>query len=415
VRYEVDDAGRVVRRGDVRLTYGPTGEIDRAERGGRVFTFVYDEGGQRLLKRADGRPVAAYLGRAHLDDAHLVVPIEVGDRVVGLVDNGAFEVLSTDPRGSVTGEAGVMNLATPYGVREQRPTRGAILDFVAKGYDPDLGVVRMGRRDYDPHLAQFWTPDPLYLEEIERCAESPVDCNLFAYADNDPLSLVDEPGTNPGSSIARKIAKKGLKWLSKKGKTISAHVFKRHATRVLYRMKSKFATPNAIKKLVERVLKSPDAYTAGARYAVFEKAFDRVVGTAGETIVRVVVRVADGKIITSFPTRTFMSAAALAVIVTGVDEANAETDRRMKQIEEREEPHGVLEHVVDFLFDPSTTSSCDTISCQEWLTGAVKEQEDKVIETLQNEEQACFGDDEEESLRAMFHVVGADDTEAEEQ
>jgi RHS repeat-associated protein len=71
-----------------------------------------------------------------------------------------------------------------------------VLDYAHLGWDADLETVRMGARDYDPRLSQFWTPDPLYLESLEKCQASPVECGLYGYANNNPLSNVDPAGTD---------------------------------------------------------------------------------------------------------------------------------------------------------------------------------------------------------------------------
>jgi RHS repeat-associated protein len=85
-------------------------------------------------------------------------------------------------------------VASPFGQRDVHPAVAAAIDYVQKGYDADLGLARMGVRDYDPEINRFTTPDPLYLERPELCLKSPVECNLYSYALNSPLQYSDPAG-----------------------------------------------------------------------------------------------------------------------------------------------------------------------------------------------------------------------------
>ncbi|HTE51614.1 MAG TPA: RHS repeat-associated core domain-containing protein [Kofleriaceae bacterium] len=195
IPYHYDASGRVIARGDATYGYGPDGHLSLAQVGARTLVYHYDADGNRLLKVEAGVPVAAYLAGGYLTDDAFISPVKIDGRVVGVLEDGDFHLLATDPRGTLLADQdGTPRLASPFGVRDARPDLSAALDYVEKSYDPDLGTVRMGVRDYDPLLGQFWTPDPLYLETIEKCAESPVDCNLYTYARNNPVSFVDPDG-----------------------------------------------------------------------------------------------------------------------------------------------------------------------------------------------------------------------------
>jgi RHS repeat-associated protein len=195
VEYRFDDLGRVVQRGDLSLKYGPDGQISTAQRGEGAWTFAHDERGHRLLKRTQGKPVAAYLERGYLDENGLMETFTFAGRPVALLTSIGVSPLVTDFIGTVIAEKdGHPQLPSPYGQRRIHLASSAIVDFAAKGFDGDLGVLRMGVRDYDPYATQWLTPDPLYLEQPNKGIASPVQLNLYSYAAGDPLSFRDPSG-----------------------------------------------------------------------------------------------------------------------------------------------------------------------------------------------------------------------------
>ncbi len=204
VKYTFDRLGRAVTRGALAFEYGPDGQLARATRGSSEWRFLYDEAGQRLLKVAQGAPSAAYLeSGALLEPGGLIEPVSFGGQLVGLINKGTFQMLAADTRGTVIADTdGTVRLASPFGERAVHPSTAAVLDYVRQGYDADLGLVRMGVRDYDPELNRFLTPDPLYLEAPERCLASPLGCNLYGYANANPLRYSDPSGQDTDDVLA---------------------------------------------------------------------------------------------------------------------------------------------------------------------------------------------------------------------
>ena len=201
VIYEYDSLGRVIRKADDLYSYGPDGNLVEVVNPTHTYEYIYDETGNRLVKKQDGVPVAGYLPNGYLDETNFILSVNIGGRLVGIIENGVFKMLNTDPRGTQLGDFIEPNICTPYGVRLSNPEYYAAIDYVTKGYDDVLKTVRMGVRDYDPYLGQFTTPDPLFLENIEKCAQNPDDCNLYSYAKNNPLSYVDLNGMEPVRTV----------------------------------------------------------------------------------------------------------------------------------------------------------------------------------------------------------------------
>ena len=66
--------------------------------------------------------------------------------------------------------------------------------FTGKYLDDSTGLYYYGARYYDPELGRFTTPDPLYMSDPERCSTNAIACNLFAYANNNPMAFIDPTG-----------------------------------------------------------------------------------------------------------------------------------------------------------------------------------------------------------------------------
>lgn len=206
---------------------------------------------------------------------------------------------------------------------------------------------------------------------------------------------------NPGAAIARKVAQKALKWLAKRGKNVSAHIFKRHVARRIG--KSRFAASGKqVKKWITRTLKGADNIIDQGRRIVFEKQFGSATGKAGERIVRVVVDKVTGKIVTAFPTKSFLSLAAAAVGLASKEAhaADATIRARRQAIKEAEAAReNWFTKFVDFFIAPSRVARDeDIIAEQRIIDKAIQE----AIDAVEKEEKRSLSEEERNEVRAII-------------
>jgi RHS repeat-associated protein len=171
------------------ITYG----IDGGNR--RVSKSV---GGvlQRAWAHNGGRIVAEFNGAGTMT-ARFVYGTrpQVPDYRIEVVSGQVYRIL-TDHLGSVrlvvrlSDGAIVQQLAyDPWGDVEMDTKPGfQPFGFAGGLYDPDTRLVQFGARDYDPAIGRWTAKDPSGFAG---------GTNLYAYADNDPVNLVDLTGENP--------------------------------------------------------------------------------------------------------------------------------------------------------------------------------------------------------------------------
>lgn len=190
-----DDEGRLSRRGGKTFGYNAAGQVATVRGHGRQVDYLYDEAGQRILKRVDGVPVLAFVDGDVLDADHHIRPVEVSGWRIGMLTDGRFSPVFADGRGTtLVNGSGRLSWPEPFGVRVDVGSDHAGWEYAQKAYDSDTGTIRMGLRDYDPTLGRFTTPDPLYFLQPALCGSDPLQCNLFVYALNSPLGYVDPDG-----------------------------------------------------------------------------------------------------------------------------------------------------------------------------------------------------------------------------
>lgn len=198
-----------VRGADVTTyTYDPLGRMTSVELpDGTEIEYLYDGRGRRIGKRVDGTLVQGWL---YADGIRPIAELDGAGNVVSrFVYAGEGSLPAYMLRGGATYRFIVNHVGSPRLVVDA--ATGAVvqrLDFDAFGrvtfdsnpgfqpfgfagglYDGDTGLVRFGHRDYDPEVGRWTTRDPL--------AFGGGLLNLYAYAANDPVNIVDRTGLEP--------------------------------------------------------------------------------------------------------------------------------------------------------------------------------------------------------------------------
>ncbi|HYX37138.1 MAG TPA: M35 family metallo-endopeptidase [Oligoflexus sp.] len=66
--------------------------------------------------------------------------------------------------------------------------------FTSHYLDDDTGLYYFGARYYDPMAGRFVSADPMFMDQPEKCVKSPIECNLYSYAANNPMKYIDPTG-----------------------------------------------------------------------------------------------------------------------------------------------------------------------------------------------------------------------------
>jgi RHS repeat-associated protein len=227
-RYAFDGFGQIVSSPTLRGTvFDAQGRLIRAQTANHEVFFGYDQTGRRLYKRIVpiGDPAAAQLYLFPLESFE-VGPrgeesfVHIGSTRLVRMEHGTgrwFYYLKDhlDSSDYVISSAGVpveQMLYRAYGTEHlpeqlnpawgqhvadiagEMPREKTHHRFTGKYLDDETGLYYYGARYYDPSLGRFISPDPLYVADPERCTTNPIACNLFAYANNNPLAFIDPTG-----------------------------------------------------------------------------------------------------------------------------------------------------------------------------------------------------------------------------
>ncbi|RYZ83116.1 MAG: RHS repeat-associated core domain-containing protein, partial [Proteobacteria bacterium] len=157
--------------------------------GDNVLTYACDQSVPRISRYADVKIAGSWLKGAYISERQVIENIAVNDLTIGL-----FEPVAMDIRGTVLATVSGSYSSEAYGKRASGQEYSEYLDFAGHGRDTDTGLVRMGVRDYDPKSMHFAQLDQFVMQDTINCLKSPVKCNLYSYAKNNPLNNTDPSG-----------------------------------------------------------------------------------------------------------------------------------------------------------------------------------------------------------------------------
>ncbi|HCU57493.1 MAG TPA: hypothetical protein DF984_04590, partial [Anaerolineaceae bacterium] len=225
--YDAQD--RLTAYGATAYQYTANGELQNKTTGGQTATYQYDALGNLLsITRPNPQPKIEYIvdglnrrigkkvggtfekGFLYIDALHPVAELDNAGNVSSVFVYGSranvpdymiksgvrYRIVSDhlgSPRIVVNVDTGVIVQRMDYdefgNVIQDTSPGFQPFGFAGGLYDPDTGLVRFGARDYDAETGRWTAKDPILFKGGSA--------NLYAYASNDPINLVDPYGMGP--------------------------------------------------------------------------------------------------------------------------------------------------------------------------------------------------------------------------
>ena len=222
------DKDHLLTAGDTTYTYNLDGflvnkvegsevtEYDYSSRGellsvtlpdGTFIAYIHDPLGRRIGKKVNGVVTEKYLWQgltrllAVYDGSNnLLMRFEYADgrMPAAMTKQGSTYYLTYDQVGSlrvVADAAGNVVKRIDYDsfgniINDTDPSFTIPFGFAGGLYDPDIGLIRFGFRDYDPDIGRWTAKDPILF--------GGGDTDLYGYCLNDPINWVDPCGLAAG-------------------------------------------------------------------------------------------------------------------------------------------------------------------------------------------------------------------------
>ncbi|NJR52517.1 MAG: hypothetical protein HC780_26035 [Leptolyngbyaceae cyanobacterium CSU_1_3] len=202
--------------------------------------------------------------------------------------------------------------------------------------------------------------------------------------------------------LSVKIAKRALKWLSMRNKSVSKHIFTGHIARRIADNTYFTVKGSGPKKLIQQTLEKPDQVLKEGGSWVFEKRFKRVIGSEGTKVVRVIVIQGTGKIVSAYPTANFraITGVTVGVVLAAANRTDAAiTDYRQRSQRNREQ--GWLDKLVDFIFDVETVTEDQGFLEEKKIIDA---QIDQLFGQVQRTKSRPLSKQEKDDIREIFFL-----------
>lgn len=205
--FDYDANGNVRSTPEASLEFDARGRLRRVVRGdGTVVEFGYDHQGARARKRVTSGGVT--LETLYVDGLYEVRGGQVtrfvfhkDTRVAAVQPSGTrffhhdhlgSVVLVTDAVGAIVQEVAYRTFGS---VAFQTAVDAPPFAFLGNEGDMETGFIYCRSRYYDPRLGRFLTPDLFLLLHPETVLNIPCGLNLYSYAGNNPVKLVDKEGS----------------------------------------------------------------------------------------------------------------------------------------------------------------------------------------------------------------------------
>jgi RHS repeat-associated protein len=209
--YGYDNTGNTIHRTIAgtgqTLAWDPEGHLAGHTIAGQTTGYLYGVDGNRLLRRDPDGSTTAYLGgyeirKEAVGGLTATRYYTAGGTTIASRDPSRLTWLGGDHHGTaqVTIDANTLDVTSrrmmPYG--EPRGSSPAWVNdkgFVGGTVDP-TGLTHLGAREYDPLIGRFLSVDPV------QDLTDPQQWNGYSYANNNPVTLSDPGGLDPGGGQA---------------------------------------------------------------------------------------------------------------------------------------------------------------------------------------------------------------------